>query len=47
MGKGESHHGAGASVPDSRLGVAKQYGLAVGEVRRVEREGLDGEWPPL
>ncbi len=38
---------AGASVPDSRLGVATKFGVEVDDVRRVEREGLDREWPPL
>ncbi|HYH69238.1 MAG TPA: hypothetical protein VD866_31380 [Urbifossiella sp.] len=38
---------AGASVPESRFGVAKQYGIDVDEVRRIERQGLDRGWPPL
>lgn len=38
---------AGARVPDSRFSVAKQHNIEVDEVRRVEREGLDREWPPL
>lgn len=38
---------AGVPVPDSRLTVAQKHGLDVDEVRRVEREGLDKEWPPL
>jgi hypothetical protein len=35
------------SVPQSRKAVAERYGLSVHQVRRIEREGLDGEWPPL
>ncbi len=38
---------AGASVPDSRAIVAKKHGIDVDEVKRIEREGLDAEWPPL
>ncbi|MFO0798337.1 MAG: hypothetical protein U0804_12740 [Gemmataceae bacterium] len=38
---------AGASVPTSRLAVAKQHNIDVDVVRRIEREGLDREWPPL
>ncbi len=38
---------AGVRVPDSRAIVAKKHGIEVDVVRRVELEGLDGEWPPL
>jgi hypothetical protein len=38
---------SGANVPESRLRVAAKFDLDVSEVRLVEREGLDEEWPPL
>lgn len=37
----------GANVPDSRFIVAKNHGVEVDDVRRVELEGLNHEWPPL
>jgi len=37
----------GASVPTSRHLVARRFGLPVEEVERIEREGLDQQWPPL
>jgi hypothetical protein len=37
----------GISVPDSLQDVAQKFGVTEAEVRRVVREGLDGEWPPL
>ena len=38
---------AGVAVRDSRAMVAGKYGVPIEEVREVEREGLDEEWPPL
>jgi len=38
---------AGTAVADSRAAVAERYGLTDRQVREVEREGLDYEWPPL
>jgi hypothetical protein len=38
---------AGASVPESRMLVATKHSIDVDEVRRIEREGLDEQWPPL
>lgn len=38
---------AGATVPDSRLRAARQFGLEADAVRRIEREGIEGGWPPL
>lgn len=35
------------SVAQSRRSVAKQFGISEEQVRRIEREGLDSEWPPL
>jgi len=37
----------GATVQDSRLRAARQFGLEADEVRRIEREGIEGDWPPL
>ena len=37
----------GASVPQSRKLVAERFGVSEQEVRSVEREGLEHEWPPL
>jgi hypothetical protein len=31
----------------SREVVAKRFGLTERQVRHIEREGLDGNWPPL
>ena len=37
----------GAAVADSRRMVAGRFGVSEGQVRRIEREGLDARWPPL
>ena len=37
----------GATVQDSRLQAARLFGLETDEVRRIEREGIEGGWPPL
>ena len=34
-------------VPQSRKEVAQRFGITEAEVVRIEREGLDGNWPPL
>jgi hypothetical protein len=34
-------------VAQSRLHVTARYGLIEGQVRQIEREGLDNRWPPL
>lgn len=34
-------------VPQSRTLVAQRFGLTEQQVRDIEREGLDREWPPL
>ena len=31
----------------SRKAVAERFGVSEGQVRRIEREGLDNDWPPL
>jgi hypothetical protein len=42
----ESQDGC-ASVPTSRHLMARRIGLSVEEVGRIEREGLEQQWPPL
>jgi hypothetical protein len=37
----------GLDVPASRKAVAERYCVSVGDIRQIEREGLDHEWPPL
>ena len=34
-------------VPQSRKFIADRYGVSETQVRRIEQEGLDHEWPPL
>jgi hypothetical protein len=35
------------SVPESRRVTAERFRLSEQQVRQIEQEGLDGEWPPL
>jgi hypothetical protein len=35
------------SVAQSRLSVAGQFSLSDRQIRQIEREGLDKQWPPL
>ena len=35
------------TVAGSRQAVAERFGLSEQQVRRIEREGLDGNWLPL
>jgi hypothetical protein len=35
------------AVPQSRKAVAEKFGVSEHQVRKIEREGLDGVWPPL
>ena len=37
----------GMSVQESRRYVAERFGVTEGQVRQVEREGMDNDWPPL
>jgi hypothetical protein len=37
----------GLAVAASRDQVADRYGVSPEQVRAIEREGLDGGWPPL
>jgi hypothetical protein len=34
-------------VVKSRKEVAQRFGLTDRELRRIEEEGVDGDWPPL
>jgi hypothetical protein len=38
---------AGAPPAMSKEIVAKRFGISQDQLRLVERQGLDGEWPPL
>jgi DNA-directed RNA polymerase specialized sigma subunit len=35
------------TVDLSRKAVAERFGVSEGQVRQIEREGLDNDWPPL
>jgi hypothetical protein len=35
------------NVPQSRKYVAERFNISEDEVRKIEREGLEGLWPPL
>ena len=37
----------GTAVMESRAAVAQRFGVTEADVRTIEREGLDGGWPPL
>jgi len=37
----------GAAPAESRKVIAERFGLTEQDVRHIEREGLDKEWPPL
>ncbi len=37
----------GVSVAQSRLTVTKRFGISDTQLRQIEDEGLDHEWPPL
>jgi hypothetical protein len=34
-------------VAASRKLIAEQFGVSENEVRQIERDGLEGQWPPL
>jgi hypothetical protein len=34
-------------VPESRTSVARHFGVSESQVRSIEREGIDANWPPL
>jgi hypothetical protein len=35
------------TVAQSRALIAQRFGLSESQVRDIEREGLDEQWPPL
>ena len=35
------------SVDESRKATAERFGVSESQVRKIEREGLDANWPPL
>ncbi len=35
------------SVTKSRQVIAERFGLHENQIRDIEREGLDNQWPPL
>ncbi len=35
------------SVTQSRKMIAKRFSVSEEQVRKIEREGLDQQWPPL
>jgi hypothetical protein len=35
------------TVAESRVQVAKQFEITEAQVRQIEEEGLENEWPPL
>ena len=37
----------GMRVAQSRAAIAERFGVAEGQIRDIEREGLDHGWPPL
>ena len=37
----------GMRVAQSRAAIAERFGIAEAQIRDIEREGLDHNWPPL
>ena len=37
----------GKTVAESRAEASRQFDVTEDQVRAIEREGLDNEWPPL
>jgi hypothetical protein len=37
----------GIAVAQSRKAIAERFGVTEQQVRQVEREGIDNDWPPL
>jgi len=42
-----THHLGVMTVPQSREHVTKQFEISDTQLRQIEEEGLDKEWPPL
>ena len=38
---------AGRNAQDSRVRTCRRFGLSDHQLRRIEEEGLEKEWPPL
>jgi hypothetical protein len=34
-------------VAQSRMDVAQRFGVSESQVRQIEREGIEQQWPPL
>jgi hypothetical protein len=37
----------GQTVADSRAAIARQFSITEEQVKQIEREGSDNQWPPL
>jgi hypothetical protein len=37
----------GMSIPESRQQVGQQFEIGEEDIRKIEEEGIDKEWPPL
>ena len=37
----------GQTVADSRAAVARQFSVTEDQVKQIEREGSENQWPPL
>ncbi|HKB39080.1 MAG TPA: hypothetical protein VKD72_21760 [Gemmataceae bacterium] len=37
----------GTSVAQSRKEIAERFGVSEVQVRQIESEGINGQWPPL
>jgi len=35
------------AVPQSRKLIAERFGVSEQQIKEIEREGLDAQWPPL
>jgi len=35
------------TVAQSKVRIASRFGVSVSQIRQIEREGLDNQWPPL
>ena len=35
------------NVSQSRQLIAEKFGVTEDEIRQIERDGLEGQWPPL
>jgi hypothetical protein len=35
------------TLAQSRQVVAERFGISEGQIRQIEQEGIDGDWPPL